>query len=295
MDSYSHKEACKAEENRERKGKIFIYPYGDLGRKIYDMLKNQCGIENVTAVDNKASIENEEILSASDLSEMEWENGKGFVLVASNNQRYYTELRSELRRYVRDEYIGDFYGDGRFGSLVLASREIHRDKIPGNIAEAGVYKGDFAKWMNVLFPDRKLYLFDSFEGFQEGQVAGHRDNVAQTDEWIHMLKDTSVDLVMGKMAYRGQVIVKKGFVPDTFEGVEDTFAFVNLDMDIYQPTYDALMFFWPRLSAGGYIFVHDYGIYDGIGEAVKQFCMENHTGYVCLPDRTSVAIAKPLG
>ncbi len=71
MDSYSHKEACKAEENRERKGKIFIYPYGDLGRKIYDMLKNQCGIENVTAVDNKASIENEEILSASDLSEME--------------------------------------------------------------------------------------------------------------------------------------------------------------------------------------------------------------------------------
>ena len=35
----------------------------------------------------------------------------------------------------------------------------------GECAEAGVFEGDFAKWINQYFPDRKLYLFDTFEGF----------------------------------------------------------------------------------------------------------------------------------
>ncbi len=294
MDSCSQAKPY-GDEKREERGQIFIYPYGDVGKKLYDILKNQCGIENITAVDNRACSEHEGIRSLSDLSGTEWEGGKGFVIVASDSRKYYTELRNELRKYVPDEYIADFCGDGRFASLVMTSREIRRNKVPGSIAEAGVYQGDFAKWINLLFPDRKLYLFDSFEGFQTEQVADQRDNAAQTDEWIQMLKDTSVALVMDKMAYRSLVTVKKVFVPDTFKGIEDTFAFVNLDMDLYQPTYDALVFFWPRLSRGGYIFVHDFGIYDGIEEAVKQFCMEFHTGYVCLSDRASVALAKPLG
>ena len=35
------------------------------------------------------------------------------------------------------------------------------------MAELGVYRGEFAKEINKVFPDRTLYLFDTFEGFAE--------------------------------------------------------------------------------------------------------------------------------
>ena len=37
----------------------------------------------------------------------------------------------------------------------------------GDFAELGVYKGNSAKIFHALAPDRKLYLFDTFEGFSE--------------------------------------------------------------------------------------------------------------------------------
>jgi len=34
--------------------------------------------------------------------------------------------------------------------------------------------------------------------------------------------------------------------------------FVSIDVDMEQPVYDGLKFFYPRLQQGGYIFIHDY-------------------------------------
>ena len=55
----------------------------------------------------------------------------------------------------------------RISLLELVSYEIRDRKILGSVAEVGVYKGDFAKYINYFFPDRKLYLFDTFEGFPD--------------------------------------------------------------------------------------------------------------------------------
>lgn len=41
------------------------------------------------------------------------------------------------------------------------------------------------------------------------------------------------------------------------KGIEDSFCFVSLDMDLYKPTYEGLHYFYPRLNHGGYIFIHD--------------------------------------
>lgn len=43
------------------------------------------------------------------------------------------------------------------------------------------------------------------------------------------------------------IIIKKGFFPDTAVDIEDTFCFVHLDMDIYQSTMDGLHFFWSKM------------------------------------------------
>jgi O-methyltransferase len=91
-------------------------------------------------------------------------------------------------------------------------------------------------------------------------------------------------------------VVKKGRFPDTTAGVEGPFAFVSLDADLYLPIVEGLRFFYPRLSPGGMIFVHDYAGpgYQGVRQGVLEFCRENGVGYVPLSDvGGSVAIAKP--
>src|SRR6188508_837716 len=51
----------------------------------------------------------------------------------------------------------------RYTTLELCCNEIKSNGVKGNVAELGVYKGEFAKRINQLFPDKKLYLFDTFE------------------------------------------------------------------------------------------------------------------------------------
>lgn len=41
-------------------------------------------------------------------------------------------------------------------------------------------------------------------------------------------------------------------------------------MDLFKPTYEALNFWGNNLSAGEYIFVHDYYVWDGIEAFVEK-------------------------
>ena len=43
------------------------------------------------------------------------------------------------------------------------------------IAEGGVYQGDFAKEINTCFPHNRLFLFDTFEGFDERDIAKEQE------------------------------------------------------------------------------------------------------------------------
>lgn len=42
--------------------------------------------------------------------------------------------------------------------------------VEGNVAELGCYRGDTSWQLNVLMPDRKLYLFDTFEDSMNGML-----------------------------------------------------------------------------------------------------------------------------
>ena len=55
--------------------------------------------------------------------------------------------------------------DLRLACLRLLAEQIQDRDLPGAAAELGVYQGVFAAEISRLFPDRPLYLFDTFEGF----------------------------------------------------------------------------------------------------------------------------------
>jgi len=153
--------------------------------------------------------------------------------------------------------------------------------ISGNIAECGVYQGERAKILNECFSNKKLYLFDTFRGFDLRDIEADRKlnnknfNNSIFNE-IGFLSNTNIDLVMSKMLYPKNCIIKAGFVPDTFEGVDDTFCLVNLDMDLYAPMLAALRFFYNKMSQGGVILLHDYFEPDlpGVKKAVDEFEFE---------------------
>lgn len=181
----------------------------------------------------------------------------------------------------------------RISNFELVVQEINDRNVPGNVAELGVYKGEFAKYINQAFPSKTLYLFDTFEGFNEKDIHIEREeNFSQGDQ---NFSDTSVNDVLAKMKYPDKCVIHKGYFPESLNGLEDEFCFVSLDPDLYKPIYDGLEYFYPRLSKGGYIFIHDYNnsMYSGAKKAVRDFCNKKGIAYTPIADAWgTVVIAK---
>ena len=178
----------------------------------------------------------------------------------------------------------------RLSALELVAEEINSRGLKGAVAELGVYKGKFARYINRYFPERKLYLFDTFKGFDVKDIDTEiKKTFSKGDQDFG---NTSVQSVLGIMPYPDQCIIKEGYFPDTAIGLEDVFVFVSIDADLFEPIYNGLKYFYPRLQSGGIIFIHDYNndSYPGAKKAVQQFCSENGIGIVPLPDSCGTVV-----
>lgn len=183
--------------------------------------------------------------------------------------------------------------DQRIAYLRLCTDQIRERGIEGACAEVGVYKGEFAKYINRFLPDRTLYLFDTFKGFGDQNIL---DIEKQTSsEVLGNFCDTTINEVLKKMNSPEKCVICEGYFPQTAENIEDKFALVSLDADLYEPILNGLKYFYPRLVKGGYIFVHDYGgyLWPGVKIAVDEFCRQHNVSIVPILDRClSVIITK---
>lgn len=163
----------------------------------------------------------------------------------------------------------------RLATLELLCRRLAN--VPGAAAELGVYKGFFARCINLLLPERRLYLFDSFEGFAAEACASEAFQAAH--------RNTAVDQVLSIMPNPEAITVKPGFFPESLDGLEERFCLVSLDVDFEQTTLDGLRYFWPRLSPGGYLMLHDWGStgLPGVARALGRYEQELGTHIPALP------------
>jgi len=161
--------------------------------------------------------------------------------------------------------------DLRLAVVRLMAEEIENWHVSGAIAELGVYKGELARELNTLFPERPLLLFDTFCGFPEEDLTEEADR-KRSGRWD--FSDTSLDAVMAVLPHPEQVRACPGYFPDTIPEEEYSYALVSLDADLYKPTLAGLDYFYPRLSVGGTILIHDYNSsqFDGVHRAVTAFC-----------------------
>lgn len=285
-----------------------IYPYGNYGKMAKKILNNEFSIKERYIVDGKWH-NNDEVKSLEYLRQ-DYEKTDFIILVAIDPivTKTAREIHRELSSFADVNRIADMLSWSPFFTpwnhyeeinsldrpkvalIECIARELYKNDIRGSVAEAGVYKGNTARYINMLFPDRRLYLFDTFEGFSE------KDQKRDDDRNMYNLKIdysmTSEELVMSRMNYPEQCIIKKGWFPESAKGVEEQFAFVRLDMDLYDPIYAGLEYFYPKMEKGGYIVVHDCRSknFDGARAALLDFCKKNHIGYMCMPDDLGSAV-----
>ena len=125
--------------------------------------------------------------------------------------------------------------------------------VPGAAAELGVYRGGFARWINALLPERTLYLFDTFEGFDPAESAEEGAGFTEAH------RNTSAEQVLAALPHPERAVIRQGLFPQTAAGLEaERFSLVSLDADLEESTLAGLRFFWPRMSEGGYLLLHDY-------------------------------------
>lgn len=206
---------------------------------------------------------------------------------------------------INDLFDDSWYVDEDKDPLVKFTKDYarfaHDMNYFGNVAEAGVYRGHFSHFLNKFFPEKNIYLFDTFEGFDERDIAVERGLsekkfLNSRFNEVGYLNDTSVERVLRRLPYPEKCIVKKGFFPDSAQGLEDVFCFVRLDMDLYQPTLEGLRFFYDKMVSGGLILLHDY-FYNplpGVKRAVEDYEAEIRRPLTKTPigDSCSLAIIK---
>jgi hypothetical protein len=131
---------------------------------------------------------------------------------------------------------------------------LRTQKVPGEIAELGVYRGGSAKLIASLKGKKALHLFDTFEGMPAVNPDLDRHKKGE-------FADTSLKAVQQYLVRFNGIFYHPGFFPDSARDLVKTptnFSMVHLDVDIYDSTKAGLEFFYPRMARGGMIISHDY-------------------------------------
>jgi len=159
-------------------------------------------------------------------------------------------------------------------------------KIPGALAEVGVFRGGSARLICEAKGNRDLHLFDTWEGLPDPTDADNGSGFRR-GEFVGSMEATSKYL-SGYTA----VHYYRGLFPGTAGPIRDLkFSFVHLDVDLHEATASGLEFFYPRMSTGGVIMSHDY-YSPGVRAAVDEFYREKPEIVVQQPAGTHCVIVK---
>ena len=148
--------------------------------------------------------------------------------------------------------------------LRRVSRRLDELGVEGAIADLGAYRGDISWQLNAMMPERKLYLFDTFTGYDERDVAKEQQlQLSEAQAGTYSLSNNELEhlneRILGRMPYADMVEIRPGWFPETAFDLEDEkYAMVHIDTGLYAPTYSGIQYFFPRMSKGGVILVSGY-------------------------------------
>jgi hypothetical protein len=200
-------------------------------------------------------------------------------------------VRDNLARTIREQCTHHKYYNiyNKYSEYTM----IHRDLYVGNLViaealagasgcviECGTWRGGMiAGIADLLGPDRRYFLFDSYEGLPpaeeiDGEAAfrfqanteaeGYLDNCSAPIEFAERAMALSV-------AKNCQII--KGWFNETLPRFEppEKIALLRLDADWFGSTTTCLECLVPHLAPDGVILIDDYYAWEGCSKAVHQY------------------------
>lgn len=279
--------------------KVLIFGAGTFGKSILEQIKSS--VDVIGFLDNNQLVWNTECCGVPILGNESALDSVEYDEIIIGSTTGFTSMKEQLLNAgIPDEKIVKNYVS--FSTQYNARINFLHDFSHMNkeiakqyaVAEAGVLQGEFAKEINFCFPDSTLYLFDTFQGFDKRDLAVEEKN-GFSDKMDGYYNITSEELVLSKLPIKEKAIIRKGYFPETVSGLEgESFYFVNMDFDLYNPTLAGLKFFVPRIVQGGVLLIHDYfdPTYLGVSQAVSDYEKEQKVHLHKLPigDNCSLAI-----
>jgi len=168
--------------------------------------------------------------------------------------------------------------------------------LEGDFAEVGVYKGGTAfialNAIQACHSPQKIFLFDTFCGIPYTDA---RDLHRQGDFSNTSLAD--VNNFLSSHFKKEQFFLIEGIFPGTAISMRhklNKFAYVHIDVDVYQSSWDCLTFFYPLISPGGILLLDDYGTKScpGAKEATDDFIRQEKKQLLYLEETEQAIIFK---
>jgi hypothetical protein len=157
-------------------------------------------------------------------------------------------------------------GMQRLDQLQWCVETILADDVPGDLLEAGVWRGGASMFMKAVLSayedsQRCVWLADSFRGLPEVDLEKYPLDV----EWQKAAGKIAVSSQVVRQNFRRYGLLDErirfleGWFCDTLPSAPvEKIAVLRMDGDLYASTMDILDALYPRVSVGGFVIVDDY-------------------------------------
>jgi hypothetical protein len=204
------------------------------------------------------------------------------------------EFRSLFTRFTRRNRLNNAGDSVRLWSFILNIKQVLNDGVAGDFAELGVWRGNTAAILAhfAQAAGRIVYLFDTFNGFDQKDLKGEDANARQRE-----FDGTSVATARDVIGPAWSACrIAAGYFPQSVKPEHEAsrYAIVSLDCDLYEPMKAGLEFFYQRLSKGGLLLLHDYSSlhWAGARRAIDEFCAATGELPILMPDKSGSAFIR---
>ncbi|MGF7234717.1 MAG: TylF/MycF/NovP-related O-methyltransferase, partial [Frankia sp.] len=215
-----------------------------------------------------------------------WNGGRGSTTLKALLRRHDLEIvrmtTPEARASGEDwpRLAHTMIGRKRLDNLRHCVETVLADRVPGDLIETGVWRGGSCIFMRGILAardvtDRTVWVADSFAGLPAPDAERYP---ADAGDPHHTFDALAVPLAEVQRTFQrfglldDQVRFLPGWFADTLPTAPiDSLAVIRLDGDMYSSTIEALTALYPKLQAGGFCIVDDYGAVDGCRRAVEDY------------------------
>jgi hypothetical protein len=208
-----------------------------------------------------------------------WMKNKGFQKLGggwleASGLRLWSRLQFTALRSRKDpkvvKLLQDIHDEKRsllsaFEAFIVYSAARAMRSHSGAFAEVGVYKGASAKLISEVKGEKPLHLFDTFAGLPPS---------SPKDRGVHREGQYACSMPAVKEYLNGypNITFHQGVFPESTKTVsESRYAFCHFDVDLYEGTLACLRYFYDRMTPGGIMLSHDYGLLAGVEAAFTEF------------------------